>query len=154
MAGYLEEYGASDERRSRVIRWLVISVAAAFVLGIGFYLTYPLFSGYFHVRGFVGDLRRHDYRAAYRDWGCATPCPDYSFDEFMKDWGPKSHFGDAASAGVSAKVRPCGGGVIVRVHGSGPDITRVWYKPEDHTLTFWPWQGCPNRIEAPETPKR
>ena len=34
MAGYFEQYGIADERRSRVIRWLVISVLSAVVLTI------------------------------------------------------------------------------------------------------------------------
>jgi hypothetical protein len=49
-------------------------------------------------------------------------------------------------------VRPCGGGVIVKVSEPGSRTARLWYRPGDGTLTFWPWEGCPSRIEAPQTP--
>ncbi len=156
MSGYLEEYGISDERHNRVVRWIVISVAAAGLLALAIYLTLPLAQGWWHVRAFVNDLRRHDYQAAYRDWGCATPCGDYSYQEFLKDWGPHSSFADASQAHV-AIPRPifdkCGGGVILRVSEPGARLTRLWYQPADGSLTFWPWEGCPSRIAAPATPE-
>jgi hypothetical protein len=150
MAGYLDEYGVADERRSRVLRWIVISVLVAGFLTLFVYLTLPLASGWWHVHTFVGDLRQRDYQAAYRAWGCAKPCPEYSFQEFLKDWGPKSDYANAEKVKVGG-VRPCGGGIIVSVSRPNAPVLRVWYKPEESSLTFWPWQGCPSRIEAPAT---
>ena len=154
MPGYLEDYGVSDERRGRVMRWLLISGGAALVVVI-VYFSLPLLSmaipplspGWWHVRTFVSHLSGHDYQAAYRDWGCATPCKDYPFSDFMADWGPQGHFGGAA-AGSIRKVRPCGGGTVVIVDWKG-DSQTLWYKPDDHSLTFWPWGGCPAHFEAP-----
>lgn len=151
MSGYLEEYGVSDEHRARVIRWIVISAAVAGILALALYFTLPLAQGWWHVRTFVDHLRRHDYQAAYRDWGCAKPCQEYSYAEFLKDWGPNSGFADAAKAKVGG-ARPCGGGVIVKVSEPGARTARLWYRPGDGTLTFWPWEGCPSRIEAPPNP--
>jgi hypothetical protein len=155
MAGYLEEYGVADERRSRVVRRIAVSagVAAACVvlyllLPILSMLVPPLSPGWWHVRTFMRDLRRHDYSAAYREWGCTRPCQDYSFADFMGDWGPQGRFAGAA-AGSIRKVRPCGGGTIVAIDWPG-DNQILWYRPADSSLTFWPWGGCPAHFAAPD----
>jgi hypothetical protein len=149
MAGYLEEYGVADERRNRIIRWIVIVVAVVGILGVPLYLLHPLFSGWWQVRTFMGDLRRADYHAAYRVWGCSPqPCSGYSFEDFMADWGPKGRFAGAANGSIQ-KVRPCGGGTIVVVAWP-KDSQTLWYQPSDHSLTFWPWGGCPAHFTAPE----
>ncbi len=151
MAGYLEEYGVADERRNRVIKWLVILVGSGLVIGFVLYLSLPLAIGWWTVRGFMNDLRRQDLPAAYRAWGCAQPCKDYSYNEFLRDWGPKSEFADPAKAKLGG-VWPCGGGVIVTVRDPKGQPQKLWYRPDDGSLSFWPWQGCPSRIEAPQGP--
>jgi hypothetical protein len=155
MAGYLEEYGVADERRSRVVRRIVISAGVA-AIGVVLYLALPLLSmlvpplspGWWHVRSFMSDLRRHDYQAAYREWGCGRPCQDYSFQDFMADWGAQGRFSGAV-AGSIKKVRPCGAGTIVVIDWPGDNQT-LWYQPADGSLTFWPWGGCPAHFTAPD----
>ncbi len=154
MAGYLEDYGVADERRSRVMRWILISGGAVLLIVVVYFalpllsmLIPPLSPGWWHTRTFLTDLRQHDYRAAYREWGCGEPCKDYSFDDFMGDWGPKGRFAGAAT-GTIRKVRPCGGGTVVAIDWQG-DSQVLWYRPADHSLTFWPWGGCPAHFEAP-----
>jgi hypothetical protein len=154
MPGYLEDYGVADERRSRFFRWLWIAGGAAlaatllyFALPLMSMLIPPLAPGWWHVRAFLGDLQRHDYQAAYRGWGCAQPCPAYSFQDFMSDWGPQGRLAGAA-AGSIQKVRPCGGGTMVTVGWKG-DREILWFQPSDKSLTFWPWGGCPAHFTAP-----
>ncbi|HEY1207570.1 MAG: hypothetical protein ABSH46_05075 [Bryobacteraceae bacterium] len=155
MAGYLEDYGVADERRSRVVRRIVISVGVV-AIGVVLYLALPLLSmlvpplapGWWHVRTFLGDLRRHDYQAAYREWGCARPCQDYSLQDFMADWGPRGSYAGAA-AGSIRKVRPCGEGTVVAIDWPGDNQT-LWYNSADSSLTFWPWGGCPAHFTAPD----
>jgi hypothetical protein len=154
MAGYLEEYGVADARRSRVMRWIVVSVGAVGIVVVLYFalpllsmLVPPLSPGWWHVRTFMSDLRRHDYQAAYRDWGCARGCPDYTFNDFVGDWGAQGRFAGAATGSIR-KVRPCGGGTVVVVDWPGDNQT-LWYRPSDRSLTFWPWGGCPAHFAAP-----
>jgi hypothetical protein len=148
MAGYLEEYGVADARRAKLIRWSVIAVLAAAVLAGVLYFFLPIFRAKSQVRTLLGHLSRHDYQAAYRAWGCRQPCRDYSFQEFLRDWGPKSAFANASEVQV-LKARPCGNGIIVSLALGGGWETWLQYRPSDQTLSFWPWHGCPAKFEAP-----
>src|SRR5689334_1599352 len=92
MAGYLDQYGAGDERRAAVIKWILIGIAAILVLGL---LPWYLFKNHTQegvVRTFLSEVRNHDYQSAYKTWGCGNPkpCTGYPYDRFLEDWGDKS----------------------------------------------------------------
>jgi hypothetical protein len=151
MAGYLEDYGVADERRSRVIRWIVISAVSAAVIGIVGYFVLRTYPAKRQVGVFLSDLARHDYQAAYRDWGCGGGCPDYSFQSFMRDWGPGSVFANASDARIM-KTRFCDAGVIVTLApAKGTDVP-LWYQRSNGTLGFAPWPVCAPHIPAPTSP--
>ncbi|HET7213819.1 MAG TPA: hypothetical protein VJW77_00650 [Terriglobia bacterium] len=42
------------------------------------------------VAGFLTQLEQGNYQQAYKLW---QPAPDYTFDDFMHDWGPKGDYG-------------------------------------------------------------
>ncbi|MGE5645358.1 MAG: hypothetical protein ACM336_06150 [Acidobacteriota bacterium] len=151
MAGYFEQYGIADERRSRVIRWLVISVLSAVVLTIVGYFVLRTYPAKRQVGVFLSDLKRHDYQAAYRDWGCGSRelCPDYTFQNFMRDWGPQSAFADAGRAEIR-KTRFCHEGVIVTLAPAKGSDVALWYQRDSRSLGFAPWPVCAERIPAPE----
>ena len=150
MAGYLEEYGVADERRTRVIRWLVISAAVLVIGALVLYFTLRTWPAQRQVRAFLGDLSRQDYRAAYRDWGCAQPCRDYPFDQFLEDWGPKSGFANASAATIKRSRYCSTGGVIVTLLAPKGEDVYLWYQGSDGTLGFAPWQGlCNPHVPAP-----
>jgi hypothetical protein len=148
MAGYLEEYGVSDERRSKVIRWIVISAVVAAVTATASYFTLRTYPAKHQVKVFLADLERHDYRTAYRDWGCGAGCPDYKYESFMQDWGPQSPFANAADARIR-KSRFCETGVIVTLTPVKGDDVALWYERSAGTLGFAPWPVCAPRIPAP-----
>ena len=84
MPGYLDQYGAGEEERNRlIIRSIVAVVVVVVVTALGWYLLKNHHQESV-VKTFLGDVRRGDYQAAYRDWGCtsAKPCSDYTFDKF------------------------------------------------------------------------
>ncbi len=151
MAGYLEHYGVADERRSKVIRWIVISAISVAVIAIVGYFVLRTYPAKKHVAAFLDDLKRHDYRAAYRDWGCGEGCPDYSFDSFMRDWGPQSGFANASDAQIK-RTRYCNTGVIVTLTAPKAGDVALWYQRSNGTLGFAPWPVCAPHIPAPTSP--
>ncbi len=150
MAGYLEGYGVEDERRARIMRRIVVGGAAVVVIALVLYFSLRTYPAKREVREFLEDLRKHDYQAAYRLWGCAQPCRDYPFDSFMEDWGPKSAFGDPSAARIE-KARYCRTGVTIVTLATGQNKP-VWlvYQRSDKTLGSAPWEGmCEPHIPAP-----
>lgn len=147
MAGYLDNYGAGDERREKIIKTAVISVA---VLLLGGAILYALFHNYPEERQakrFFELLRAQDYKGAYALWGCtdAKPCRDYAISEFMKDWGPEQGRVDDIDV---LDAESCGSGVIVEVEAGKAGNKKLWVERETRVLGFPPFERCPqgNRI--------
>ena len=150
MAGYLEEYGAAEEQRAKRIRLfknISIVLAVVFVVGT---ITYGIFknrSEEQRAKTFVALLQAHDYQGAYKLWGCsdAHPCPDYPFDKFLEDWGPKSPHADQSTAHIGLS-QSCGSGVVIRLDYKGSEEP-VALEVERSTkiISFAPWAECPGR---------
>jgi hypothetical protein len=149
MAGYLDHYGEGQERREKIVKWVVLSVVAILVGGG---LLYAIFRDYpeeRQVSRFFDLLERHNYQAAYALWGCNTPdakaCRDYPLADFMKDWGP-----EAASVNNAEVLdgESCGSGVIVDVDAGKAGDKKLWVERSSHFLGFPPYDRCPegNRI--------
>lgn len=156
MAGYLEEYGVADARRARIIRWIVIGVVSAVVVGlIASYVNYTLRT-WWPAKGDVGEflslLQRKEYQAAYHAWGCRTPCRDYSFERFMADWGPQSDFADVSKASIK-RTRVCSNeDVIVTLTSPKGEEVPLMYEHATGALGFSPWPICDPRIPKPLMP--
>jgi hypothetical protein len=139
VSDYLEGYGEREARRSKLIRWSLISAAVVLVGGTILYFTFRDFRQERHVRAFLERVRARDYRAAYAHWGCTeqNPCPNYPFEEFLKDWGAQGVYASENSQIVGKKS--CDGGVIeiLRVPGQ-PDVL-LWVDRSDPALSFAPW---------------
>lgn len=168
MAGFLEGYGVEEERRARLIHWIVLAVVAILVIGGGLYLGLRTYPARKQVSLFLEYLRKQDYKSAYRLWGCTetSPCREYSFERFMEDWGPNSPHANAAAAEIrKMPARSCGPGVLytlttLMAHGLGErgcdcglgvihtvnfpqgEEVALWYERKDKTLGFAPWPVC------------
>ena len=148
MAGYLDQYGAGDARREKIIRILLFSVAALVAAdGVGGVLAF-MFHNYHEeglVRQFFNRLSSHDYKAAYALFGCtdAKPCRDYAVDQFMADWGPASGRNDTSNFRVSGS-RSCGSGVILTVDFGKNQQERLWVERQNSTVGFSPFAVCPD----------
>src|ERR1039457_948505 len=101
MAGYLDQYGAGDERREKRNKLLLISGACVLVLAFLWFILFAWDKTEIlriqsvarlaqivrnhrqesRVKSFMDILQRQDYKAAYALWNCtdAHPCRDYSF---------------------------------------------------------------------------
>lgn len=160
MADFLEGYAAQESRREKVVRWVLISIAALAVLwvidwGLSLYGTYNLrdIRQQYTSWKFFRLLKKGNYDEAYRMWGCdpANPCRDYSKDKFLEDWGPKSRFGDLSKMETKA-VRHCKTGIIHSVAIGPEETVDLWVESRDLTLSFAPWPVCNPRWQAPSTP--
>ena len=157
MAGYLDQYGAGDERRETRNRWFMIAGGAALVALLVWWFLYGwdksevvrephiarLVQKLRHhsqeneVRQFLDLLRARQYDAAYKVWGANK---DYPFNKFMEDWGSQRTIGDFEIT----RSRSCGTGVVITVgFQKGPE-ENLWVQNADRTIGFSPFvAGCP-----------
>lgn len=143
MAGYLDQYGAGEERRGKIIRIVVISLVALMVIGGGLTFSFYNFREERQVKQFVVHLAARDYKAAYSLFGCtdAKPCRYYPFDKFMEDWGPNSGHPGFGEARIT-RSRSCGSGVLLTMD-YGNRQEKLWVERRDMSIGFPPVQGCP-----------
>lgn len=142
MAGYLDQYGAGEERRENIVKKALIAFAAAAVLAAVLFFVFHNFRQEQRVKQFFSLLAAHDYKGAYALWGCtdAKPCPGYSFSTFMQDWGPSA--GDPSRYKIT-RSKSCGSGVILNVDfGSQQQV--LWVERGNLDMSFSPFPGCPN----------
>ena len=147
MAGYLENYGAGDERREKITKTVVVAVLAVLVVSALVYVFFRNYPEERQAKRFFELLRSQNYRAAYALWGCTDdkPCRDYVMTEFMKDWGPaEAPVGDVEVLDAES----CGSGVIVQVDAGKAGEKKLWVERDSHILAFPPFERCPqgNRI--------
>lgn len=143
MAGYLDQYGAGEERRIRIIKSLVISIVTLAVLGgIGFFLFHNYRQEH-QVKRFFELLEAHDYQNAYSLWvKSESDRRGYPFTSFMQDWGPQSSHADVGNFRIS-RSRSCGSGVILTVDFGTNQQEKLWVQRDDLTIGFSPLPGCP-----------
>ncbi len=140
MASYLDTYGAGDERRARIIKRSVIADIAAVVIAIALYLGFRNYREKQVVDRFLAEVNAGHYQAAYRLWGCADthPCPEYSYQKFLEDWGPKQ----TRSAWQISDVDGCPTGVVITVNAAGSQPAPLWVDRSDKRISFSPWPEC------------
>jgi hypothetical protein len=146
MPGYLDQYGAGEEERNRlIIRSVIAIIAVAIVVSLSWYLLKN-----HHQEGvvktFLADIRRGDLQAAYRDWGCAgaTACSSYSFDKFNQDWGSAAKDGapDAAVLRLTDS-ESCNTGVLMTVTVNATRQEKLWVDKNNDAISFAPYPICP-----------
>lgn len=154
MAGYLDHYGAGEERRENIIKRTLTALAITAVVGAALLYTFHNFRQEHQLKVFFSLLAAHDYKGAYALWGCTDqkPCKGYTMTSFMQDWGPDK--GDPTNyqitgphhflAGLIPPLhsRSCGSGVIFNVT-FGNDKDNLWIERNDLTIGFSPFPGCP-----------
>lgn len=70
-------------------RYILIGVVATIVIGVCGYLLWD-YPEEHTVTHFMEALQRGDYKTAYQIW---QPSASYSYDDFIKDWGPEGDYG-------------------------------------------------------------
>lgn len=148
MNNYLDNYGVADARREKRTKRILFSVLALAVTAGTLWFFLRDFKEEAKIRAFLGDLQKQDYKAAYALWGCteATPCRDYSYDSFLRDWGPASIAKDAAAIQRS-KVKSCDGGIIQILQIQGQEVN-LYVDRTTLLIGFSPWPVCKPRIQV------
>jgi hypothetical protein len=144
MAGYLDQYGAGEEKRENIIKFSVFGLLFLVVFGS---LGYYLFKNHAQERKvvtFLDTLRKKDYAGAYQQWGCsvAAPCPGYPYDKFLDDWGPQGANADALRVEDSES---CNAGVILTVDVAASKQERLWVEKQGGGIAYSPFEICPNK---------
>jgi hypothetical protein len=154
MSGYLDQYGAGEDQRNRIVLRSVIGLIVIAILAtLGWYI----FENH-HQEGLakqlVGSLKSGDYQAAYRAWGCANPakdCSGYSFRNFMEDWGPDSgkgpdEFGPPDKSALAlTESESCNNGVMLTVNVNPRRVEKLWIDRDSDRIGFSPWPICPHK---------
>ncbi len=143
MAGYLDQYGAGEERRLKIIRNVVIAVVALGIVAAVLVFVFHNYRQEQQVKTFFDLLERHDYQAAYSMWvRTDSDRKGYPFDAFMRDWGPQGPHPDVAGFRI-ARSRSCGTGVILTVNFPKSQQEKLWVQRDNMTIGFSPLPGCP-----------
>jgi hypothetical protein len=141
MGSYLQSYGAGEEHRNKIIKWLILSFIAVVLLAWGSYLFLHDYFETRTVKHFLAEVNAKDYQAAYRDWGCtdATPCPNYDFKRFLQDWGPQKK---TSSPWKVESVDGCRTFVTVNVGAPGAELQSLGVERGAKTLMYAPGPEC------------
>lgn len=141
MGSYLQQYGAGDERRSRIIKIIILSCLAIVIVAIAAYFFYHNYPEKQVVKHFLAQLNAHQYEQAYRDWGCTPdhPCPNYNYERFMQDWGPNQKI---SSPWGIASVDGCRTFVTINVQAAGAELQSLSVQRDNRSLSFAPSPEC------------
>jgi hypothetical protein len=145
MAGYLDHYGAGEERREKIVKGAAATLAVLVVAGAVLLFIFHDYRQERQARRFFELIAGQDYKGAYALWGCteAKPCGGYPFSAFLQDWGPASGSPGNAAQYHIAKSRSCGSGVILTVDVGSHRQEKLWVQRDDLTIGFSPFPGCP-----------
>jgi len=137
---YLDEYGAGDERRERLVKYGAAALAALLVLSLIYYAFFRNWREEWQVHSFLSLLEEGKYEQAYELWGCSveSPCEYYPYDEFLEDWGPDSPLGQVESFDVGRSYEQQTG-VIVEIRVNGRPHDNLWVESEDQAISFSPY---------------
>ncbi|MBM3786000.1 MAG: hypothetical protein FJW30_16695 [Acidobacteria bacterium] len=148
MNGYLDQFGVADARREKRNKRIVLSLVGLIISGGLLWYFFRDYKEEARLREFFSLLEKKDYKAGYGLWGCtdATPCRDYAFDKFLRDWGPESPASAVAQI-RKGKVRSCAGSVIQQLTIRGEEVNLIVDR-STLTLGFSPWPVCNPRIKT------
>lgn len=147
---YLDTYGVRDARREKIFKRVALAVLLLVVAAVAAYFQFRNYSEKQQVKTFLARLREADYKGAYALWGCtdSAPCPQYAFDKFMEDWGPKSPQAKIGEVQV-ASTKSCETGIIQFLRFPDQHEVQLWVDRTEHTIGFAPWPICNPRMKVP-----
>jgi hypothetical protein len=143
MPGYLDQYGAGDERRIKIIKRIVFSGVAVLIAGSVLFFIFHNYRQEQRAKQFVASLAARDYERAYSYWvRTEQDRQGYPMASFLRDWGPSSEHADVGGFRI-VRSRSCGSGVILTVRFDKGSEEKLWVERDELTIGFSPLQGCP-----------
>ena len=140
MAGFLDQYGAGDERRERNFKLIVTSVICLAILSGLMYFYFRNYRQEQQAKQFFQALSAHDYQGAYNLWAPNDSAKhDYSMESFLRDWGPPGT--DVRSFQI-LDAESCGNTVIIDTDLVPAGERKLWVNRETLRLTFPPYDQC------------
>jgi hypothetical protein len=138
--GYLDDYGDSDSQREKIFKGLALLLVVAVALGGIYYVFFHNWMEERQARQFLTKLHEGDFPEAYEFWGCsvAAPCRYYSYEEFLKDWGPSSEIGKVESFRLGRSYEQKSG-VIVTLEVNGRQQPNLWVEKGSKKVGFSPY---------------
>ena len=149
MDGFLDNYGASDAKRERIIKSLLIAVLLVAAVSGALYFFLRDYQEKRVLAAFLADLNRKDFQSAYSRWGCSAdkPCKDYGFEKFLKDWGPESTVAKAGSVSIF-KSHSCDD-TVIQIWMIGSEKINLLVNRKDQLVGFAPWPVCDPHMKMP-----
>lgn len=147
MGGILDpSYGVAEERRSRLVKRLILWGAAVIIVGGILFLWFRNWRQEQTVKQFFSLLEQKKYQDAYAMWGCTPdhPCKYYSPEAFNEDWGPSSPFADVAAIKIEHEDN-CGSGVVFDLESPKANPVGLFVDKNNEMLSFAPGPRCPGR---------
>jgi hypothetical protein len=153
MSGYLDGYGISDARRENILKRIVLTAIVVLLVGGILYFQFRNFREERQLGSFHRLLAAKNYSEAYSLWGCseAEPCPNYSYEKFLEDWGADSSYSDISASTVT-QTRTCKEGIIQTWKFGEDDEVWLYVERADRVISFAPWPMCNPRYTPPSAP--
>ncbi len=148
MPGYLDQYGAGEERRNRIIiRSILAALIVAFVWTLGWYLLMNHHQESV-VKSFVAALKRGDTKSAYAIWGCtaARPCNGYEYQQVPEGLGPRTWTDQISKVLGLTDSEACNDAVMITVRVNPTRIEQLWLDRTSDMISFAPFPICPAQI--------
>lgn len=142
MASYLQQYGAGEEHRNRIIKRIILAAIAVVIVAVAAYLIFHNYPEKRIAHHFLDDVNGGRYQQAYADWGCPQPCKNYDFNRFMQDWGPSAK---VIPPWKVASVDGCRTFVTINVQAQGSELQSLSVQRDNHELGFAPAPECQER---------
>ncbi len=150
-----EPYDPVAARKKRI---RIISISTIILIILILAWNYRFWPEEHQVDLFFAALQKQDYEKAYGVWNHDSDWKqhpekysNYSFQEFMKDWGPGGEWGLIKSYHVDGSAVPKGGNgtkfdvtssgvvVVVTVNERIAQKAHIWVEKSDKTLGFSPY---------------
>ncbi len=137
---YLADYGRGDRRYEKIIHAAGYALLAVVVLGSVYWLFFRNWREERAVSRFLTLIEQQKYEEGYHMWGCSieTPCPYYSYNKFLEDWGPNSPIGKVKSFHVGRSYDQQAGAIIL-VQVNGKKIANLWVQKGSEVIGFSPY---------------
>ncbi len=145
MPGYMEGYGAGEDRRNRILKRVLLIGIPAILLSIAAFFYFRTWPQERAVSRFMDALEEKKYDDAYKMW-CTDdhPCKYYPENKFKEDWGPMGQYSNINELKFGA-VDYCGSGVVIEATYPGAMPFGLWIERATNLISFAPYQRCPGR---------